>query len=162
MVARAADFSLTAGVSLACRRPGRIVGRNGNRSSCQTTSKENIMRIGIIGLAAGLLLAGSAATLAATGPVAGDITGEMGTVARLAPAVAAAPSESIVIARRGADDPPGDDRGGRGRGKDDKNGKGKDDKGGKNKGKGKGRGGKDDGPNHDRNDDHGNHGPNHT
>ena len=118
------------------------------------------MRIGIIGLAAGLLLAGSAATLAATGPVAGDAANVTRPVLG---GVAVAPVDDIVVARRGADDPPGDDRGGRGRDKDDggKSGKSKDDKGGKGK-KGKGRGGKDDGPNHDRNDDHGNHGPNHT
>lgn len=116
------------------------------------------MRIGIIGLAAGLVLGASGAALAAIAPSAGDAA----TTTRAAfQGLAAAPGE-VVIARRGADDQPGDDRGGRGRGQDDK---GKDDKGGNKNGKakgGKGRGGNDDGPNHDRNDDHGNHGPNHT
>jgi hypothetical protein len=116
------------------------------------------MRIGIMGLAASLVLGGTAAAFATTAPTADDAA----TTARSTfQGVAAVPGGDIVIARRGADDQPGDDRGGRGRGQDDK---GKDDKGGKSgKGKGgKGRGGNDDGPNHDRNDDHGNHGPNHT
>ena len=109
------------------------------------------MRIGIIGLAASLVLGGTAAAFATTAPTADDAA----TAARSTlQGVALTSTGDIVIARRGADDPAGDDRGGRR--KDDKR-----DKSGKS-GKGKGRGGNDDGPNHDRNDDHGNHGPNHT
>ena len=103
------------------------------------------MRTALIGLAAAaIVVAGTAAGFAATAPGI-DLAGSNPV---LAPA--ASDGGAIVIARRGADDPPGDDHGGRGRGKDDK-GKdgGKDDKGGKSKGKGgKGRGGHDDGPNH--------------
>lgn len=99
------------------------------------------MRTALIGLtAAAIVVAGAASGFAATAPGV-----ELGLHdAVVAPA--AQPGGDIVIARRGADDPPGDDHRGRGRGKDDR---GKDDKGGKQKGKGgKGRGGHDDGPNH--------------
>ena len=99
------------------------------------------MRTALTGLAAAaIVVAGTAAGFAATAPGI-DLAGSNPV---LAPA--ASDGGAIVIARRGADDPPGDDHGGRGRGKDDR---GKDDKGGKSKGKGgKGRGGHDDGPNH--------------
>lgn len=102
------------------------------------------MRIHIIALAAGVFMAAAAASQASTPDASGDnlLTAP---AARLTEAKAT--TDGVVIARRGrgADDPAGDDNGGR------KGGKG-----------GKGRGGHDDGPNHDRNDDHGNHGPNHT
>ncbi len=105
------------------------------------------MRIHVIGLAAGLAIAAATASQASTPDAAGgDLVTAPSNVGGVTTAKNA--TDQIVIARRGrgADDPAGDDHGG---------GKAKD-KGGK------GRGGKDDGPNHDRNDDHGVHGPNHA
>jgi hypothetical protein len=107
------------------------------------------MRTAFIGLAAGFMLgAATVASQASTGPVP-SAQAATTTVPTLGAATNG--GDNIVIARRGrgADDPAGDDHGRR--------------HGGKGKGKGgKGRGGHDDGPNHDRNDDHGVHGPNHT
>jgi hypothetical protein len=108
------------------------------------------MRIPLIGLAAGLVIAAATASLASTPDLAGD---DLITVpshsTRLSNARNA--TDDIVIARR--------DRGGDHSNRDD-HGRHDGDKG---KGKGgKGRGGDDDGPNHDRNDDHGDHGRNHT
>jgi hypothetical protein len=108
------------------------------------------MRTGIIGLAAALTLAAVASSHASTGANSGAEAASGVSGSAILGATANG-DDGIVIARRGrgADDPAGDDHGRR--------------HGGKGKGKGgKGRGGHDDGPNHDRNDDHGVHGPNHT
>lgn len=108
------------------------------------------MRTGTIGLAAALMLATVATSQASTGPLnSAELASPGPTIPTLG--TAADSSNRIVIARRGrgADDPAGDHHGRH--------------HGGKGEGKGgKGRGGHDDGPNHDRNDDHGVHGPNHA
>jgi hypothetical protein len=144
-----ADFYLILAVRPACPAR-RKVASSGKAIRPLATRGETTMRTGIIGLATALTLGIIATSQASTGPL------NSAELARSAPTVptlgtAANSSDSIVIARRGrgADDPPGDDHGRH--------------HGGKGKGKGgKGRGGHDDGPNHDRNDDHGVHGPNHT
>lgn len=102
------------------------------------------MRIPIIALAAGVFMAATAASEASVPAASGN---DLLTAPAAGLTEAKAATDGVVIARRGrgANDPAGDDNGGR------KGGKG-----------GKGRGGHDDGPNHDRNDDHGNHDPNHT
>ena len=108
------------------------------------------MRIHTIGLAAGLLIAAATASQASTPDVAGDdLVDVQSNSTSLFKAKNA--GDDIVIARRGRG---GDNSNG------DRHGRHHGDKG-EDKG-GKGRGGDDDGPNHDRNDDHGDHGPNHT
>jgi hypothetical protein len=109
------------------------------------------MRIHIMGLAAGLVIAAATATSQASAPdtTGDDLVNAQPNATSLANAKNA--RDEIVIARRDrGDDNSNGDVHGRHRG--DK-GKDKD---------GKGRGGDDDGPNHDRNDDHGDHGRNHT
>jgi hypothetical protein len=108
------------------------------------------MRIQMIGLTAGLLVAAATASQASTPGVAGDNLANVQSTATSLSNAENATDETVIARRgRGADDPAGDDRGRHGGGKGKGNG-------------GKGRGGNDDGPNHDRNDDHGDHGPNHT
>ena len=108
------------------------------------------MRIHAIGLAAGLVIAAATASQASAPDAAGnDLADVRSNAASFSNTNNAA--EHILIARRdrGGDDGRGDDHG---RHHGDK---------GRDKGS-KGRGSNDDGPNHDRNDDHGDHGPNHT
>ena len=103
------------------------------------------MRTHMIGLAAGLLIAAATGSQASVPPATGkDLLASAPSSAALHEASTAADRTVIARRGRGADDPSGDDNRDRGGGK--ANG-------------GKGRGGHDDGPNHDRNDDHG---PNHA
>lgn len=104
------------------------------------------MRMGTIGLALGVAIAAATASYASIPAAIGDDPVNIGsTAAGIYGATNA--TDEIVIARRdrGNDSNAGDHHGDRGKDKS-----------------GNGRGGNDDSPNHDRNDDHGDHGPNHA
>jgi len=101
------------------------------------------MRSSTVGLAAALFLVGLGTGTASTGPVSLQ-TPEAGAAPGILLGRTPINDGDVMIARRG-------------RGADDK---GKDDHGGRRHGKHKG--GHDDGPKHDRNDDHGKHGRKHT
>lgn len=102
-----------------------------------------MMRIATIGLAFALIVAVATASRAsAPTAIGGDLVNEQSN--SVGPYDIRKAPDEMVIARR--------DRGGDDHGRH---------RNGKHKG-GKRRGGQDDGPNHDRDDDHGHHGPNHT
>jgi hypothetical protein len=126
-----------------------MIGASG-KGNARFNQGEIVMRIHTLGLAAGLVIAAATASQASTPDVAGD---DLVAVRPNAISFANAKNatDEVVIARRDRDDNDSN-RDDHGRHHGDK-GRDKD---------GKGRGGNDDGPNHDRNDDHGHHGPNHT
>ena len=84
-----------------------------------------------------LTIAACSTLLAFAVPAAAHTASEDGLASLKSPAAGIASAAQLKVARHGADDAPGDDRGGHRNGDSGKGGKG-----------GKGRGGHDDGPNH--------------